>query len=195
MVFISPPQRVTQENTINCPVTPRAMVLNLWVITTLGSHIRSYIYDIFITIHNSSKLQLWSSSKINFTVGVTTVWVNVLKGQSIRKAENLRGYNPMLTVLTWGQEPSGRTSRPAVHLTFNFFLLKSSSKVRKPQFIGIQSKLSTNHSLAVFTNTQFLSSHLRHQTYLFTRLELLHKVPTFCICGLNWNCSFTVAGN
>ena len=38
----------------------------------------------FITV---AKLQLWSSNKNNFTIGVTTTWEIVLKCHSIRKVE------------------------------------------------------------------------------------------------------------
>ena len=49
-------------------------------------HRKTQIFALqFITV---AKLQLWSSNKSNFMVGVTTTWGTVLEGHSIRKGEN-----------------------------------------------------------------------------------------------------------
>lgn len=41
------------------------MLLNLWVVTHLGVEYQlSYLSDAYIMIHNSRKLQLWSSKEI-----------------------------------------------------------------------------------------------------------------------------------
>ena len=72
-------------------------VLNLWVFIpfeTEWSFHRDRLWppentDICITIHNgAAKLQLSSSNKNNFMVGVTTTWGSVSKGRSIKKVEN-----------------------------------------------------------------------------------------------------------
>jgi hypothetical protein len=48
----------------------------------------SFISDIYIVIHKSTKFIVWSSNKSNFVVGVTPTWGTVLKGGSIGKVEN-----------------------------------------------------------------------------------------------------------
>lgn len=64
--------------------SPRAVVLNVWVVTPTG--VTCQIFKLqFITI---AKLYLWSSSKIVFWSGVTAAWGTVLKDLSIWKVEN-----------------------------------------------------------------------------------------------------------
>lgn len=43
--------------------------------------------DVYITTHNSTKWVLWNRNKKNVMVNVTTTWVTILKGHSIRKLE------------------------------------------------------------------------------------------------------------
>ena len=58
--------------------------------TPLGAkYLMSDISDIYVMIHNSRKLLLWSNNEKNLWLWVTTSWRTVLKGCSIRKAENL----------------------------------------------------------------------------------------------------------
>lgn len=70
------------------------MVLNLWVTTPLEGVKWSFhsdcISDIYITLCLiiEGKLQLWSSNKNNFMVGITPTWEAELKVYNIRKAEN-----------------------------------------------------------------------------------------------------------
>ena len=75
----------------------RPECLNLWVEIPLGvndiftgvTHIRYPIYQTFtLWFTTVVKLQLWSSNENNCMVGVTTIQGTVLKGHSIRKAEN-----------------------------------------------------------------------------------------------------------
>ena len=68
-------------------------VLNLWVVAPLGvkgpfhrGHLKPLENtDIYITIHNSGKIHLWSSNKKNFMVGITH---HVLWGNSITEVKN-----------------------------------------------------------------------------------------------------------
>ena len=62
------------------------MVLNLWVMTPLrrGCHIS----DIYIAIHNSSKITVMKEQQNNVVVGVPITRGTVSKGLSIRKVEN-----------------------------------------------------------------------------------------------------------
>jgi hypothetical protein len=67
----------------------KAVFLSLWVPTPVEvkPHQISCISDIYIRIHNSSKIQSWSSNENTVMVGVTTAWETILKGRSVRKAE------------------------------------------------------------------------------------------------------------
>jgi hypothetical protein len=57
--------------------------------------------NIYIIIHNSSKIQLYSGNRSNFMVGrATTTWRTGLKGRSIRKVEpTALGLQSQVTVL------------------------------------------------------------------------------------------------
>lgn len=59
-----------------CETFCSSMLLNLWVSTLWGS----YILDIYIMIHNRSKLQIWTSNENNFMVGGHHNMRNCIKG-------------------------------------------------------------------------------------------------------------------
>lgn len=71
---------------------------------TWALYLKSYSPD--STVHQDSPcsnpaackpLQLWSSNENNLMIGVSTTWGTIIKGHSIRKAENhcLRCFNPV----------------------------------------------------------------------------------------------------
>lgn len=70
-------------------MTSIPVVLNLWAVTPLGSHIRYSAYCIFtLQVITAEKLQLLSSNTIIFCLRITTTWEAVLNDHSIRNVEN-----------------------------------------------------------------------------------------------------------